>query len=1435
MEEGSDLWVQVNQSRFPWEREGLAYIRDALPPAPPYRGWANVEFVADDGSINEVDCLVVTRTGIYLVELKAWPGRISGNAQGWLWTPPGPDAKVRNVDNPLLGADRKAKKLKSLLVRQKAMRNRPEPWVEPIVFLSHTDLDCHLAPDARARVFGRGLPALTPNGVRLPDVGDLFRGNVPVAVRADGSPARPQRAVDRPLSQAIADALAEAGLRASQEHRRVEDYDLGDLLDEDIGWQDWAATHRAMPQVLRRIRIWLAEGTLTKEERDRLVRAAHREFRLLEGIEHPSIVRPLDVREHVSGPALVYDHDPDAIRLDHWLAERHERLGLDTRLHVIREIGEAVAYAHGRGLYHRALSPRSIRISDPDGPMPRILIADWQTGAREQEGGARSTGLAGTVHVADLVTSAATAYVAPELFIDPDTPPRQLDVFALGAVAFHVLTGRPPAADAAELRALLRDQGALELGAAQDAPAEWLRVMVRDATAADVTHRSASVGDFLAALDGALEELTGGGTTSVTTEEPVDPLRAGAGDVLEGGWRVVRRLGKGATAVALLVELAGGRREVLKVALDASHHDRLRTEAEVLQVARHKGIVACYGLDNIGGRLVLRLEPAGDRNLAQLLRDEGRLGLDLLARWGDDLLEVVEILEREGVAHRDIKPDNLGVRPRKPKDELHLVLFDFSLSRTPPEQIRAGTPGYLDPFLEERSARRWDVHAERWAAAVTLYEIATGVRPRWGQGVDPATVPGLEVTVDRDLFDRAVADGLADFFAIALRRDPGERFGTTDEMRRAWKEALAAADRPVLTVTEHGTNEDSDALAAAVAAATEGTALVELGLTPRALDALGRAGLATVGDLLGSSLRDLTRMRGVGDRTRREVAAAARAVRARFDVDPASDPTSEGTDVPDMEAVSVDRLAGLLVPKETSVNRTEAEVLRLLLGLDPVSSGRLEGNDQGELPAWPSQSDVAGRVDVTRVRVNQIVAKARGRWRRTPALTPVRTELQEALAAAGGVMAAAELASLLLVTRGSAAPEPVRSRRARAVVRAALEADQALGEPRWAQRRRAQRVVIADDASEVEGIHLADYGLRLGDVADRLAATDPLPATAAVLDALRHVEPPAGVTPLADSRLIRLAAACSDGAATSSRLDLYPRGLEALRALRLARPALLGQGVLSVEAVHERVRARFPEASALPDRPELDALLASAETGLVWDHDAAGYRIGASPGGYSTVGPSGTRFLTQTATPAEPTDDGDRIATDFTDRLERSARNGGFLALTVPPRWASIAERRLTEAVDATLISFDEHLIDAMRTHAADAGADWDVVLRADADPPGGGDWQLLQQLVRLVVPAVQARLLAAGPTVVATDPGLLARYGQLGVLETLRDHCTSQAPQEGAVLRTLWVIVPAEDPGALPAVAGAAIPVLSSAQWAAVPSEWLDRARRTVPAGGPP
>ena len=108
--------------------------------------------------------------------------------------------------------------------------------------------------------------------------------------------------------------------------------------------------------------------------------------------------------------------------------------------------------------------------------------------------------------------------------------------------------------------------------------------------------------------------------------------------------------------------------------------------------------------------------------------------MEFQQRWGHDLLDALWYLEREGRIHRDLKPDNLGVTEVGSNREQHLVLFDFSLAGALSDDITAGTPPYLDPFLDDRTPPWWDLAAERYAAAVTLYEMTTGETPLWGDG-----------------------------------------------------------------------------------------------------------------------------------------------------------------------------------------------------------------------------------------------------------------------------------------------------------------------------------------------------------------------------------------------------------------------------------------------------------------------------------------------------------------------------------------------------------------------------------------------------------------------------------------------------------------------------------------------------------------------------
>ena len=119
------------------------------------------------------------------------------------------------------------------------------------------------------------------------------------------------------------------------------------------------------------------------------------------------------------------------------------------------------------------------------------------------------------------------------------------------------------------------------------------------------------------------------------------------------------------------------------------------------------------------------MESAGARTLAEELHG-GRLALDLLERYGRDLLDIVNFLDGQGVWHRDLKPANLAARPRPKDKQPHLCVFDFSLAAAPADQLGAGTVAYLDPFLGPPRRLRYDAAAERFAAAVDALRDGDG-------------------------------------------------------------------------------------------------------------------------------------------------------------------------------------------------------------------------------------------------------------------------------------------------------------------------------------------------------------------------------------------------------------------------------------------------------------------------------------------------------------------------------------------------------------------------------------------------------------------------------------------------------------------------------------------------------------------------------------
>lgn len=96
------------------EREAFDWLRNQLTDRDSWHAWTNFELI-EEAKVNEVDALILTSVGLFLVEFKSRPCTVTVDAHTWLWITDGRD---RAYDNPLILANRKSKRHASLLRRQ---------------------------------------------------------------------------------------------------------------------------------------------------------------------------------------------------------------------------------------------------------------------------------------------------------------------------------------------------------------------------------------------------------------------------------------------------------------------------------------------------------------------------------------------------------------------------------------------------------------------------------------------------------------------------------------------------------------------------------------------------------------------------------------------------------------------------------------------------------------------------------------------------------------------------------------------------------------------------------------------------------------------------------------------------------------------------------------------------------------------------------------------------------------------------------------------------------------------------------------------------------------------------------------------------------------------------------------------------------------------
>jgi serine/threonine-protein kinase len=156
-----------------------------------------------------------------------------------------------------------------------------------------------------------------------------------------------------------------------------------------------------------------------------------REIRIAAQLHHPHILGLLDSGE---ANGLLYYVMPfvDGESLRERIA-REGALPIPDAVRIMHEIADALAAAHARGVVHRDVKPDNILLEGR-----HALVMDFGV-AKAVRDAAGPVGMTGTG-----VSIGTPAYMAPEQIAGEANADQRVDVYALGLVAYEMLTGRPP-------------------------------------------------------------------------------------------------------------------------------------------------------------------------------------------------------------------------------------------------------------------------------------------------------------------------------------------------------------------------------------------------------------------------------------------------------------------------------------------------------------------------------------------------------------------------------------------------------------------------------------------------------------------------------------------------------------------------------------------------------------------------------------------------------------------------------------------------------------------------------------------------------------------------------------------------------------------------------------------------------------------------------
>jgi serine/threonine-protein kinase len=274
----------------------------------------------------------------------------------------------------------------------------------------------------------------------------------------------------------------------------------------------------------------------------------------------------------------------------------------------------------------------------------------------------------------------------------------------------------------------------------------------------------------------------------VSTALDISKLKPG--DVVDGRYRYIEKIGKGAFGTVLLMEdTVVDERLILKflnpnVSSDEEMMKRFVHELRYSRKITHRNVIRIYDFLKLQGSYAISMEYFPSHTLSGEIPDNKPMDIGKCLQFSRDMATGMAVAHQAGVIHRDLKPANVLVN-----DEGLLKIVDFGVAAAAASgdtQLTKtgyviGSPKYMAP--EQILGKKVDETADVYSVGVIMYEMATGVPP-YSRG-DHMSVMYQHVQgkakPPQDL-NPAVPDELAAIITKAMSVDKSKRYQSMGEL-----------------------------------------------------------------------------------------------------------------------------------------------------------------------------------------------------------------------------------------------------------------------------------------------------------------------------------------------------------------------------------------------------------------------------------------------------------------------------------------------------------------------------------------------------------------------------------------------------------------------------------------------------------------------------